>query len=65
MFLRVLDVPKGGLQVLFGHRSNKALPWLVCSNTIVASNVQLGCFMKFAMERFNPYPLAPNSLLEN
>jgi len=41
-------------------KSNRALPWLLYFNTIVASNVQLVWFMRFAMECFNPYPLASN-----
>jgi hypothetical protein len=63
MILSVLDVAAEGFQVFFGHQ--KQLPWLVCSNIVVASNVQLGWFTRFAMECFNPYPLAPNSIWLN
>jgi hypothetical protein len=56
----MLDVPRGGFQVCLDTKTNRTLPWPVCSNTIVASNVQLGWFMRFGMECFNPYPLAPN-----
>ncbi len=58
----VLNVPRGGVDFFLDTRSNRALPWLVYSNTIVAPNVQLGWFMRFAMECFNPYLLASNSI---
>jgi hypothetical protein len=45
-------------------KSNKALPMLVYPNIIVASNVQLSWFMKFAMEFFILYLLASNSILD-
>jgi hypothetical protein len=51
-----------GFKVFLNTRNNKALPWLVYYNTIVASNVQLSWFMKFAMEFLVPYPLASNSI---
>jgi hypothetical protein len=60
--LIVLDAPRGGLQVWFGHQINRTLPWLLYSNTLVASDVQLGWFMRFAMEIFIPYSLASNSI---
>jgi hypothetical protein len=41
-------------------RSKQTLPQLIYSNTLVASNVQLSWFMKFAMEFFIPYRLASN-----
>jgi hypothetical protein len=49
-----------GFKFFLDTKSNKALPWLLYSNTLVASNVQLNWFMKFAMEFFIPYPLASN-----
>jgi hypothetical protein len=63
--LIVVDVPRGGLQVLFGHRINGTFPWLLYTNTLVAFDVQLSWFMKFAMEFFIPYPLASNSIWIN
>jgi hypothetical protein len=63
--LIVLDVPRGGLQVLFGHQNQQNLPLATIFNTLVASYVQLSLFMRFAMEFFIPYPLASNSIWFN
>jgi hypothetical protein len=60
--LNALDVPRGGLQVLFEHQKQQITSLLLYSNTLVASNVQLRQLMKFAMEFFIPYPLASNSI---
>ncbi len=54
IFLNVLNAPKGGLQVLLDIKGNKTFPWLLYSNTLVASNVQLNWFMKFVMKFFYP-----------
>jgi hypothetical protein len=35
----VLDAPRGGLEVYLDTRSKKTLPWLLYSNTLVASYV--------------------------
>ncbi len=51
-----------GFKFCLDTRINKTLPWLLYSNTLVASDVQLSWFMKFAMEFFIPYPLASNSI---
>jgi hypothetical protein len=51
-----------GLKFFLDIKSNRTLPWLACFNIVIASMVQLGWFMRFAMECFNPYPLAPNSI---
>ncbi len=51
-----------GFKFCLDTKSNRALPWLLYFNTVVASNVQLGLSMRFAMECFNPYPLASNSI---
>jgi hypothetical protein len=64
MIINVLDAPRGGLQALFGHQKRQNL-WLLYSNTLVASNVQLSWFMKFIMEFFIPYPLASNFIWLN
>jgi hypothetical protein len=47
-----------GFKFCLDTRSKKPLPWLIYSNTLVASNVQLSWYMKFAMEFFIPYSLA-------
>ncbi len=60
--LSVLDVPRGSFEFFMDMRSNRAFPWLVYPNIVVASNVQLSWFIKFAMEIFNPYPLASSSI---
>jgi hypothetical protein len=49
-----------GFKFCLDTKSNEALPWLLDSNTLVASNVQLSWFMEFAMNFFIPYPLASN-----
>jgi hypothetical protein len=54
-----------GLKFFLDTRSNKTLLWLLYSNTLVASNVQLSWFMKFVMEYFIPYPLASNCIWLN
>jgi hypothetical protein len=54
-----------GFKFFLDTKNNKALPYLLYSNTLVASNVQLSRFMKFAMEFFIPYPLASNSIWFN
>jgi hypothetical protein len=46
----VLDVPRGGLQILFGHQKQQNPPLAIIINTLVASNVQVSWFMKFVME---------------
>jgi len=62
MIFNVLDAPRGRLEVLFGHLKHQSPLWLVYFNTVVAPNVQLGWFMRFAMECLIPYPLAFNSI---
>jgi hypothetical protein len=62
MILIVLDVPRGGLQFFGDTRIKKTLPWLLYFNTLVASDVQLSWFLRFAMEFFIMYPLASNSI---
>jgi hypothetical protein len=64
MILGVLDVLKG-FKFCLDTRSNKALPELVYSNIVIASNVQLNWLMKFKMEIFIPYPLDFNSIWHN
>jgi len=61
-FLTILNVLRGGFQVLFRHQKQQSPPLVANSNTLVAFNVQLNWFMKFAMEFFIPYPLASNSI---
>jgi len=61
----VLDAPRRGLQVFFAHHKQQSPPLAAIFNTLVASNVQLSWFMKFAMEFFIPYPLASNSIRLN
>jgi hypothetical protein len=51
-----------GFKFCLDTKNNRALPSLSYFNTVVASNVQLGWFMRFAMECFNPYPLVSNSI---
>jgi hypothetical protein len=58
MIFSVLDAPRGGFQVFLDTRNNKTFSWLIYSNTVVASNVQVNWFMRFVMEFFIPYPLA-------
>jgi hypothetical protein len=43
---------KEGFKFFLDTKRKKALPCLLYSNTLVASNVQLSWFMKFAMEFF-------------
>jgi hypothetical protein len=50
-----------GFKFCLDTRSNRAFPWLVYFNIVIASNVQLCWFMRFAIECFKPYPLTSNS----
>jgi hypothetical protein len=61
----VLNVPKGGLQVLFEHQKQQTLPCLLYSNTLIAFSMQLSRFMKFTMEFFIAYPLVSNYIRLN
>jgi hypothetical protein len=51
-----------GFKLCLDIKINRTLPWLLYSNTLVASDVQLSWFLRFAMELFIPYPLASNSI---
>ncbi len=63
--LNVLDVPKGDFNFYLYTKSNGVHPRLVYRNTIVASNVRLNWFMRFAMEFFIPHLLTSNPNLDN
>jgi hypothetical protein len=54
-----------GFKFYSDTRIDKTLPWLLYANTLVAFDVQLSWFMRFAMEFFIPYPLASNSIWLN
>jgi len=51
-----------GFKFFLDIRNNKALFGPIYSNTIVASNVRLNWFMRFAMEFLVPYLLASNPI---
>jgi hypothetical protein len=65
MILSVLNGLREGNQVLFDTKSNGILLKPFYPNIIVAFDVQLSWFMKFAMEIFIPYPLASNPIWHN
>jgi hypothetical protein len=46
-----------GFKFCLDTRSKKALPWLVYSSTVVASDAQLGWFMRFCNGMFIPISL--------
>jgi hypothetical protein len=61
----VLDAQEEGFKFCMDTRRNKTLPLLLYFNTLIAFNVQLSWFMKFAMEFFISYILDSNSIWLN
>ncbi len=53
---------KKGFKFCLDIRNKKTIPGPVDFDTIVASNVQLSWFMKFAMNFFIPYLLVSNPI---